>query len=630
MRITTRTLAGLTLFAGLAGGQASAQVKTEDVLDRKPTQPNVAVTTPTGDDLAGCKAEPVTWPKQGNNPAPTGVVVKDSQGRLVRQFIDTTGSKDPAKANIWSYYLNGAEVYREVDGNGNGKPDQFRWLGANGGKWGLDIDEDGQVDAWHMISPEELSQELFQAILTRNAKKVEALLPSDQDLKSLGLPDTEVARIRQKTAGAVKRMTDTAEAMKLTDKAKWVHLEVEVPQVTPADSFGGRDDLVKYRSASVLVDKGDNKSAVVFQTGELMLVGRAWKLVEGPTPGTAPPPVAAEPGSPGEVMIPAGTEKILAEINKLTLPTNPAEMARYNLQRAALLEKIVAAAQGAQQEPWLKQVIDAYTAAAEAGDASAMARLKEWHEQIDKTAPKSAPAAYAAFRLASAEYAGRLAKTADKQDELLKVQSWWREQLEAFVTTYPTGDDAPEAMNRLAVSFEYVKDGEAKAKEWYERLAKDHPNHPYGVKAQGAVRRLTCEGQPFTLTGRTLDGKDFSAAQHNGKAVIVYYWASWGRDAVNELKALGELLKTFGPKGLELVTISLDDDPAKAVQAINAAQVSGTHLHLPGGLDRSPLGAAYGIQMVPHVFLVGKDGKVVENNAQTGPTFKDAVEKLVK
>ena len=213
---------------------------------------------------------------------------------------------------------------------------------------------------------------------------------------------------------------------------------------------------------------------------------------------------------------------------------------------------------------------------------------------------------------------------------LKRVQSWWRGQLEGFVAKYPAAEDAPETMNRLAVSFEYVKDGEAQAKTWYERLAKDFAAHPYGAKAQGAVRRLTSEGQPFALVGQTLDGKSFSSAQLAGKAVIVYYWASWGRDAVNDLKALGELAKTYGPKGLEVVTISLDDDPAKAVQALNAAQVPGTHLHAPGGLDRSPLAAAYGIQMVPHVFLVGKDGKVADRNAQTGPTLKDQVEKLVK
>ena len=44
MRFPTRTLAGLALGAALAGGQAVAQVKPEDVLARRPVQPNVQIT----------------------------------------------------------------------------------------------------------------------------------------------------------------------------------------------------------------------------------------------------------------------------------------------------------------------------------------------------------------------------------------------------------------------------------------------------------------------------------------------------------------------------------------------------------------------------------------------------------
>jgi hypothetical protein len=79
-----------------------------------------------------------------------------------------------------------------------------------------------------------------------------------------------------------------------------------------------------------------------------------------------------------------------------------------------------------------------------------------------------------------------------------------------------------------------------------------------------------------------------------------------------------------------VVTISLDDEPAKATAAINAAQLPGYHLHMAGGLDRSPLAVSYGIQMVPHMFLIGKDGKVTNRNAQNGPNLKDEIEKLVK
>ena len=95
------------------------------------------------------------------------------------------------------------------------------------------------------------------------------------------------------------------------------------------------------------------------------------------------------------------------------------------------------------------------------------------------------------------------------------------------------------------------------------------------------------------------------------------------RDFDAELKALGD-------KAPQIVTVSLDDDPARAVQSLNAAQLPGTHLHAPGGLDRSPLAVAYGIQMVPHLFVLNKEGKVSNRNAQNGPSLRDELEKLAK
>lgn len=622
-RITTRTLAAFTLVAGLA--HPAAAQKVEDVLARKPVQPNVSVTTPTGADAAGCKVEPVAWPKQANGPAPTGVVVKDAQGKTVRQFIDTTGRNQP---NIFSYFLNGQEAYREIDANGNGKPDQYRWLGANGTKWGADADEDGTVDTWYVLSPEEASQELFAALVAKDMKRFQALLPTEQELKQVGLPADEITKIMQKAAGAAKKLADTAAALNLSPQAKWVHLELGIPQATP-EVLGGRDDLVRHKSGTVLFDKGDGKSADVFQTGELVLVGRAWKLVDGPAPGAASP--SASDGAGGGVALPPEAQALIAQLNQIPPATDPAAMPKFHTDRATILEQIVAKLQGADQEPWLKQVVDAYGSAAEFGpaDGPAMARARQWRDQIEKAAPKSNAAAYAGFRVTSAEYALKLA---EKGADVNKVQGWWKEQLEAFLAKHAASEEAPEAMLRLAVAHEFAgREGEAQAKTWYEKLAATHAQHPYAAKAQGAVKRLTSEGQPFALPATpALDGKPFSPADLAGKVTVVYYWASWGRDATVELKALAELVKTYGPKGLQVVTISLDDEAAKAAAALQAAQLPGTHLHQPGGLDRSPLATAYGIQMVPHIMIVGKDGKVASRNAQSGPLLKDEIEKLTK
>ncbi len=54
--------------------------------------------------------------------------------------------------------------------------------------------------------------------------------------------------------------------------------------------------------------------------------------------------------------------------------------------------------------------------------------------------------------------------------------------------------------------------------------------------------------------------------------------------------------------------------PARFLQK---AQVNCVNLYTPGGLD-SPLATYYGINAMPHLFLVGKDGKVINRTLQVG------------
>ncbi len=628
MRIGTRLLTALTLVAGVQAAGLAQAPRLEDLLARKPIHP-VTITTPTAAELAGCRVEPMTYPK----PA-TGTVVKDGQGRILRQFID---SKGRGAADLVYFYHNGVEAYREIDANGNGKPDQFRWLGVNGGKWGADADEDGTIDTWYVLSPEELSQEVFAALQTRNPKRLEALLPTAKELQSLGLPPVEVEKLLQRAAAAGKRFAATAAALALTDKARWVHVELGLPNAVAADTFGGQGDLVKQGSALVLFEKGDGK-ADVFTVGEMVQVGKAWRLLDGPSPGAAQ---NSTPGGGANVaVLPPEAQPLLAKLQAVKPAADAADRRRYHLEQAAILEQIVTLTKGDDQQPWLKQVIDAYAAAVEANvadSAAALARLKEWAGIITKDAPKTSAAAYADFRTARTEYTARMG-AAKGVTQIGDVQKWWRELLEAFVAKHPAAEDAPEAMMQLAVSHEFLgRDGEAAAKGWYEKLAANYAGHPNAAKAQGAVRRLTSEGKAFVLpAAATLAGQPFDFAATAGKPTLVFYWVNWKGDpdaearVLADLKAIAELVKAYGDKGLNVVTVSLDDDPARAAQTVAAVGLPGAHLHLPGGLDRSPLAVAYGIQSVPHAFLLDRAGKVVNRNAQYSPTLKDEIEKLLK
>jgi hypothetical protein len=623
-----RVLATLTLWAGF-GLTADAQLPTltvDKALEVKPRQPGVAITTPAPADLARHQINPIPNPKQpGTN---MGYVLRDAQGRPVRQFV----SYDGKGFNIVAFYVDGQEAYREVFPPTPGEPHQFRWLGPNGGKWGLDKDRDGKVDEWVVISPEEASQELLQAVLTRDAHRLGALLPTKENLDSLGLPPDRSGPILERAKAAGKRLTDAAEALKLSPNAKWIHLELGVPHTTPADAFGGRDDLVAHKNATILIQDGDKTHFL--QTGEMVLVGRAWKLVEGPSAGPGGVQVADANTGNAPVII-EDIRGFVEELDKLDnqegkAAATPDKIVAYYTKRADILERIVQKLPPDKQELWVRLLIDSLAAAAEGSkpDSKPHARLKQLKDVLVKAGPANPLAPYSAFRLIAAENGIALGTLNGKPLE--EAQAKYRANLEEFVKTYQNSEDAPEAALRLALAFEALgKDGDAKAKEWYAFLARTYAQHPHAAKATGAIKRLDAEGKPLELQGPNIStGQSFNAAQATGKVLVVFYWASWSTSLGEDAKKLKELVAAYGPKGLELVTVCLDDEPKVAAQAVVGLGLPGSHLHLPGGVDRSPLAAGYGIQVVPHLFLVGKDGKVINRSAQI-TTLEDDLKKMM-
>ena len=78
-------------------------------------------------------------------------------------------------------------MYRDIDSDFNRKVDQYRWLGTAGMRWAIDTNEDGRIDRWKAISPEEVSEELIAALGTRDADRFRRLLLTEEELQGLRL-----------------------------------------------------------------------------------------------------------------------------------------------------------------------------------------------------------------------------------------------------------------------------------------------------------------------------------------------------------------------------------------------------------------------------------------------------------
>jgi thiol-disulfide isomerase/thioredoxin len=634
-RINIRTLAALTLLGGLAQVGAAA-VTVEQVLAYKPAQPGVEITTPASGEVASCTIDLEKGQMLANGKQATAWVVKDAKGNILRKFHDTTGA---GGVNMFAYFRDGEEVYREIDTNGNNKVDQYRWLGSAGSKWGMDADEDGKIDTWLAISAEELSQELLAAVVKKDAKRLEALMITQADLNTLGLPQAEVNRITAKVGGAGAQFQKTCKELAgLKDSTIWVHLETKLPQTVAADSLGAKTDLVRYRHATILYQEGDGKDAKHnwLQTGELIQVGRAWRIIQGPTTGMNPEPDQRVGGpDPSGVPIPAGAEEFLKQLEEHDRK-GPSGQSRdgivaFNIGRARILEQIAAlykkVEDGPKRDVWLRQVADCYAAAAQQGDKAALKRLGEWKAALAAD-PKSPALAYFAFREISSDYAHKL-PNATKAEDLTKLQEEWKTKLAGYIKDFPTSEDAPDAVFQLGTVNEFFgPKAEDEAKAAYNSVVKNFPGHVLAKRAQGCLERLSLEGKAMNLTSPTLDGgRQVNVASLGGKAVVVYYWASWNEMAQSDFKKIKEAVKDFAGKA-EVVGVNLDSKPEDAMNFVKANPMPATHLFMPGGLD-SPLAVQYGVTALPVMFLVGPDGKVVSRNLQAS-TLDDELKKLFK
>ena len=132
-----------------------------------------------------------------------------------------------------------------------------------------------------------------------------------------------------------------------------------------------------------------------------------------------------------------------------------------------------------------------------------------------------------------------------------------------------------------------------------------------GVQSEGrGDARVALVGKPMTIAGKTLEGGKFSTAQWKGKVVVVDFWASWCPDCLAELPKVLKWYQAYHPQGLELVGIS-SDVKAEDFQAYleQHPEVAWTELYTPPLADgRHPLNTTYGVDWIPTLFIIDKNG----------------------
>lgn len=123
----------------------------------------------------------------------------------------------------------------------------------------------------------------------------------------------------------------------------------------------------------------------------------------------------------------------------------------------------------------------------------------------------------------------------------------------------------------------------------------------------------------------TLDGKPVKLSDFRGKAVLLNFWATWCGPCKIEMPWFVELQKQYGPQGLEIIGIAMED--TKSEDIAKFAKEMGVNYTIVRG--KETVGEAYGgVLGLPTTFFVGRDGKMVDQS--TGLVSRSEIEDHIK
>lgn len=594
----------LICFLGkMAFSQEVPQGTLEQSLKLMPTQKGIDIDIPSEEESGRCKIDYYEGRK--------GYIVTGPQNNTLRLFLDNKGE---GRINQWAYFKNGVEVYRDIDSDGNGSADQFRWLNTAGTRWGVDTDGDYIVDYWKTISPEEVSQEIVQALATNDVKRFMRVALNQDELKALSLGEELNAVVAKKIAALEAGFADAAKAVALGKDVHWYQLNAVLPGLVPSGNRGNQKDLIVYENAWTTVGDKETKQVAL---GTLVKVGdNNWRTIDLPK--------VYDENQILHTFIPVGGPQVAGQadsevvglINQYQglvakLPeTAAADKSGLYKEIVFTMLKIVSKSptQG-DRELWVRLMVDTILEAVqENAFPDGPGQIQEIYETFKKLGNDEL-AAYIRYRQITVDFYTAMNEGKDEVKTYMK----WLEDLEGLVGEYPKTETAVEAMMQIAINKEMTARSPEEPLKWYNKIATEAAGKPIGEKAKGAVRRLNATGQVVPFKGTDTAGKAFDIASLKGNPVLLCFWDARCVDELISIKQVADSAK------LRVVGVNLNAD-AKAFQEA-VAKLGWMQLFAPGGLD-SPLAVYWGVQSTPHLVLYSADGKVVNPNVLNADDLK--------
>lgn len=183
--------------------------------------------------------------------------------------------------------------------------------------------------------------------------------------------------------------------------------------------------------------------------------------------------------------------------------------------------------------------------------------------------------------------------------------------LDTLVRNHPDSYTAAIVLDQVL-----AKDlGVEKTEEFFNLLSSRIQASAPGVRLRETLVRMkqTLAGNPapdFILSSP--GGREIALSDFKGKYVLLDFWASWCAPCLKEVPNLKKIYAQYHPQGFEILSVSLDDKKENWTNAIEKHDLNWQQVSSLKGW-KCPVVRLYNVSGIPAMFLIDKEGRIVDS-----------------
>jgi thiol-disulfide isomerase/thioredoxin len=131
-----------------------------------------------------------------------------------------------------------------------------------------------------------------------------------------------------------------------------------------------------------------------------------------------------------------------------------------------------------------------------------------------------------------------------------------------------------------------------------------------GGAGAGAPIALKVGDDPPEAFGKSSTGEVIHVRDYRGRIVVISFWATWCGPCRKELPVLVNLQKHATKEKVVVLSVNWRQDYREFVEIKRIFKNLGTDITLISD-EYGRTGDAYGVRAIPHMIIVGRDGKIV-------------------